>query len=108
MQKINSVIPDQSKYVPEMLYYLFVSDSMQRQIIDNSSSTTLPILNKSKFSRIRVRIPKKKEEQSKIIEEIEFRFSVIDKLEKVVDASLTKAETLRKSILKSAFEGKLI
>jgi len=33
---------------------------------------------------------------------------VIDKVEEVVNNSLKKAEMLRKSILKSAFEGKLV
>ena len=107
-QQINSVIPNQSKFVPEMLFYVFVSDNMQRQIIENASSTTLPILNKSKFSGLIIRIPKKKEEQSKIIDEIESCFSVIEKVEAVVNVSLEKSEKLRKSILKSAFEGKLV
>lgn len=107
-QQINAVVPDQSKYVPELLFYLFVSDNMQKQIIGNSSSTTLPILNKSKFSRLSVRIPKKKEEQDKIVDAIEACFSVIEKVEAVVNTSLEKSEKLRKSILKSAFEGKLV
>lgn len=48
------------------------------------------------------------EEQKKIIQEIESKFSVIDKVEEVVSQSLINAEKLRKSILKSAFEGKLV
>ena len=48
------------------------------------------------------------EEQKKIIQSIESKFSVIDKVEDVVEQSLIKAEKLRKSILKSAFEGKLV
>lgn len=47
-------------------------------------------------------------EQHKIAEEIERRFSVADKAEKVIDQSLKKAERLRQSILKKAFEGKLM
>jgi len=47
-------------------------------------------------------------EQEKIIEYVETQFSVIDKLEEAINASLLKVETLRKSILKSAFEGKLV
>ena len=52
--------------------------------------------------------PKKLTEQEKIISSIESKFSVIDKIEQVVETSLEKAEKLRKSILKSAFEGKLV
>lgn len=47
-------------------------------------------------------------EQHKIVEEIERRFSVADEIEKVVEQSLKQAERLRQSILKRAFEGKLV
>lgn len=46
--------------------------------------------------------------QQAIVQEIESKFSVIDKVEEAVNQSLIKAEKFRKSILKSAFEGKLI
>lgn len=47
------------------------------------------------------------QEQSQIVAEIESRLSVCDKIEKTVDESRTKAESLRQSILKKAFEGRL-
>lgn len=47
-------------------------------------------------------------EQYKIIEQIDYRFSIADKVEKIIDESLKKAERLRQSILKQAFEGKLV
>ena len=47
-------------------------------------------------------------EQDQIVSEIERRFSVADEVEKVVDQSLKQAERLRQSILKRAFEGKLL
>ena len=43
-----------------------------------------------------------------LLEEIESRFSVADKLEQTIDENIKKAETLRQSILKKAFEGKLL
>jgi len=49
-----------------------------------------------------------KEEQQKIVEEIESRFSVADKIEEEIDRNLKKTEQLRQSILKKAFEGKLV
>lgn len=48
------------------------------------------------------------EEQQRIVEEIESRLSVCDKLEETINASLKQAEALRQSILKQAFEGKLV
>lgn len=47
-------------------------------------------------------------EQKKIVEEIEKRFSVADEVEKVVDDNIEKAKQLKQSILKKAFEGRLV
>lgn len=47
-------------------------------------------------------------EQNQIVQEIEIRLSVADKLEETISQSLQKAEALRQSILKKAFEGKLV
>jgi type I restriction enzyme S subunit len=48
------------------------------------------------------------EEQKQIVQEIESRLSVCDKVEATIQESLEKAEALRQSILKQAFEGKLL
>lgn len=48
------------------------------------------------------------QEQSQIVQEIESRLSVCDKVEETIKESLEKAEALRQSILKKAFEGKLL
>ena len=47
-------------------------------------------------------------EQHAIVEEIETRLSVCDKMAQDIDEALEKAEALRQSILKMAFEGKLL
>jgi type I restriction enzyme S subunit len=47
-------------------------------------------------------------EQNQIVQEIESRLSVCDKLEETITQSLQQAESLRQSILKKAFEGKLL
>lgn len=44
----------------------------------------------------------------KIVDEIESRLSVCDSVDKTVDTTLQQAEALRQSILKEAFEGRLI
>jgi type I restriction enzyme S subunit len=48
------------------------------------------------------------EEQTKIVQEIESRLSVADKMEESINQSLQQAEALRQSILKKAFEGRLV
>jgi type I restriction enzyme, S subunit len=47
-------------------------------------------------------------EQVQIVEEIESRLSICDRLEAEIETNLKKAEALRQSILKQAFEGKLV
>lgn len=47
-------------------------------------------------------------EQSKIVEDIEGRLSICDKIEENLIKSLQQTEVLRQSILKKAFEGKLV
>ena len=47
-------------------------------------------------------------EQHAIVSEIESRLSVCDKLEESITHSLKQAEALRQSILKKAFEGRLV
>ncbi|WP_094227715.1 restriction endonuclease subunit S [Methanolobus psychrotolerans] len=47
-------------------------------------------------------------EQQAIVSEIEMRLSVCDKVEQDIAENLEKAEALRQSILKKAFEGKLL
>ncbi len=47
-------------------------------------------------------------EQQAVVREIETRLSVCDKVEQDIEENLEKAEALRQSILKKAFEGKLL
>ncbi len=47
-------------------------------------------------------------EQHVIVQEIESRLSVCDKVEESISESLEKAKALRQSILKKAFEGTLL
>lgn len=47
-------------------------------------------------------------EQKQIVEILEKKFSVMDKLEKIIKDSLQKTTALRQAILKKAFDGKLV
>lgn len=46
--------------------------------------------------------------QKRIVEDVEDRLSVCDSIEQTVDAALQQAEVMRQSILKDAFEGRLL
>jgi type I restriction enzyme S subunit len=105
-QQINAIIP-YSNFSPKFIYYQAITDNFQTQIKTKASSTTLPILNKSKFSNIKMCVCKI-EEQHEIVQKIESRLSVCDKIEQSITEGLQKSEALRQSILKKAFEGKLL
>jgi type I restriction enzyme, S subunit len=47
-------------------------------------------------------------EQQAIVQEIETRLSICDKVEQDIEDNLVIAEALRQSIFKKAFEGKLL
>ena len=64
-------------------------------------------VSKSMIENFEIPVPSVQEQQ-RIVQQIESKFSVIDKVEETVNQSLIKAEQLRKSILKIAFEGRLI
>ena len=49
-----------------------------------------------------------KEEQNQVVQEIESRLSVCDKVEQSITESLEKVQALRQSILKKAFEDTLL
>jgi type I restriction enzyme S subunit len=46
-------------------------------------------------------------EQTRIVAEVERRFSVVEELESVVSANLQRATRIRQSILQKAFTGEL-
>jgi type I restriction enzyme S subunit len=63
-------------------------------------------LGAKNFSELVINVAPK-QIQLQIVNDIETRLSVCDKIEQTVDETLQKAESLRQSILKKAFEGKL-
>src|SRR3989338_3271077 len=73
-----------------------------------SSSTAQPVISQGKLYPIEISIPENKEEQQRIVEEIESRLSVAEEIEETIDINLKRAERLRQAILKKAFSGRLI
>ncbi len=89
------------------LSYFMNSTFVQNQIKSLTISTTQPKLALFRIEKLDL-IQPSMNEQIQIVEEIEKRFSEADNLEKAIDESLAESETLRQSILKQAFEGKLV
>jgi type I restriction enzyme S subunit len=72
----------------------------------NSRGVAQKHLNVGEYSRMNISVPSI-EEQQQIVQEIESRLSVCDKIEETITDSLKQAEALRQSVLKKAFEGEL-
>ena len=104
-QQINSIIPVGS-INPNFVYYQVICPFFQNQIIKRSSSTTLPILNKSRFSKLLFALPSQKE-QNRIVEKIEELLSDLDKATEELKKTQEQLKIYRQAVLKAAFEGKL-
>ncbi|MEO0123201.1 MAG: restriction endonuclease subunit S [candidate division WOR-3 bacterium] len=89
------------------VYYFFQSHIYWVQIHKGQIGIGQPNVNSQKLAKIILPLAPF-EEQQQIVSEIERRFAVADAVEKVIDNSLKQAERLRQSILKKAFEGKLV
>lgn len=89
-------------------YYYFKTVGIRKYIHHNMvTSAGQNTVSQGPIKNIMVPIVPLKEQQA-IVSEIEDRLSVCDKLEESIEQSLQQAEVLRQSILKQAFEGKLV
>jgi len=90
------------------LYSLFLSsERVRKYLTENCKGTTMNNLNEAIVKKIPIPICSKSE-QLAIVSAIESRLSVCDKLEQTIDQTLALSASLRQSILKKAFDGRLV
>ncbi|UJP64889.1 restriction endonuclease subunit S [Mongoliitalea daihaiensis] len=94
-------------YLHKFFKYYFESSYVKNFYSAKAQGTTMDVLNLGIIKTIPFPMPSLKEQQQ-IVEELESKLTVCDKIEETISQSLQQAETLRQSILKKAFEGKLI
>jgi len=92
---------------PDYIYWLMQANNDDIRKNCSKDGTTVESIESSLLKNYLVPICSP-EEQILIVQEIESRLSVCDKVEETILNSLQQAETLRQSILKKAFEGKLV
>jgi type I restriction enzyme S subunit len=96
------------QFVPKYALYFFCSKIGRDRIKEQANSTSgLHTLSLGKISKLELPLCLIKEQHS-IVQAIEGRLSVADKMEESITQSLQQAEALRQSILKKAFEGRLV
>jgi type I restriction enzyme S subunit len=107
--KVYRLILDKNQVDAEYFEYAMNSPDILSKIEVMKSGTNDSGLNLTQNAFLKLKIPYvSREKQRFIVQEIESRLSVCDKVEQSINESLEKAKALRQSILKKAFEGTLL
>ena len=96
---------NQGKLLNKYTNYFFISHKSKLEKL--APATAQKNINVDILEKVNIPLPKL-DEQQLIVDELESKLTVCDKIEETISQSLQQAETLRQSILKKAFEGKLI
>lgn len=100
---------DEERINPEYLTYYLSSLAGKKELKKNAKqAVNQASINQTDVGNALVPIPENISVQLNILAEIESRLSVCDSIEQTVETALKQAEALRQSILKEAFEGRLI
>ncbi|MCE1199840.1 MAG: restriction endonuclease subunit S [Marinilabiliales bacterium] len=96
------------KRITKYLWYFFQAQGYGKSFIEKLVyGVGRPVLSLENMREVDVLICPI-EDQKQIIDELESKLTVCDKIEETISQSLLQAESLRQSILKKAFEGKLV
>ena len=100
--------PKDNAVHPKFLLHVLSSKELRIQIESKAKSTSgVNNINSKELQSLLIPYCSI-DEQVRVVDEIERRLSVCDKLEESIETSLEQSEALRQSILKQAFEGKLV
>lgn len=99
---------NKKKIIPQFFVYFFLSKGIVwEQIKELCKGSTRPFLNQTILKSIDFPLPSL-DDQIRILNIIESKFSICDVLQKQIAESIIKSKALRYSILKQAFEGGLV
>lgn len=94
--------------LPEIVFYYVVQESFRKRAQNvMTGAVGQRRVPADYLKNISINLPTI-DEQKQIVKEIEKRFKVADEVERVIAENLEKAEQLKQSILKKAFEGRLV
>ncbi|HEX5746030.1 MAG TPA: restriction endonuclease subunit S [Archangium sp.] len=101
------VKPDDGLCLSKYLVVALNAEPTRRRTAKIIHGVGRPRMNLGEIKAISVPLPPLSE-QTRISAEVDRCFSLAEEVEKLVDAGLARADRLRQSILKHAFEGKLV
>lgn len=105
-QQINSLVAKENCVYPLYNYYLVNSIFFQSQMLENSSATTISILNKSSTEKLLFPLPPLNE-QKRIVEKLDFLFEKTKRAKEIIEEIKIDIENSKISILDRAFKGTL-
>ena len=106
-QQINALVVDAAVADAEFVVAMLSCPRGQRALREASSSTTLPILNKSRFGQVEVPLPSLRRQQE-LFAEIDAITEDGRRLRHGLVVALQRAGSLRRSIFWAAFSGQLV
>ncbi|EAI8502974.1 restriction endonuclease subunit S [Campylobacter coli] len=104
-QQINAIIPN-SAFTSKYLFFVCLSNYFQTILKKNASQTTLPIINKTEFSKLQIPLPPLKE-QEQIASHLDELSSHVKNLKQNYQAQIKNLQELKNSLLDKAFKGNL-
>lgn len=104
-QQINAIIPN-SAFTSKYLFFVCLSNYFQTILKKNASQTTLPIINKTEFSKLQIPLPPIKE-QEQITSHLDELSSHVKNLKQNYQAQIKDLQELKNSLLDKAFKGNL-
>lgn len=105
-QQVNAIIP-KSGILGEFLYLQMLTSNFQKSVLSNAGQATLPIINKTKWSRLAVLVPATLSAQHSIVTKMQTIRSKLGQAEERFNTDLSSLDTLRQSLLQKAFSGGL-
>lgn len=101
------VFPENKQITSGFLKYLLHQQTFVKYATRNASGDRPRVKFEADLAEYKIKLPKI-DEQNLIVEKIENAFSIVEDLNKIIRQNLDKAEQLKQSILKKAFEGRLV
>lgn len=105
-QQINAISPKDG-ISGQYLYYQMLTPEFQAAVLHRSGQATLPIINKSKWSALTVKLPVARDRQTPIVEQLSGLREQLVVATAALESKLTSLGSLRQSLLQRAFAGEL-
>jgi len=101
------VFQETTNIMNKFLKYFLMQGSFVKFTNKNMTGTELPRIGFKKISEFMIQLPSLME-QEQIVSQIEQGFSLIENTQNIVNSTLQTLQTMKMSVLKQAFEGKLV